>query len=193
MPRRGACSVPRDHPTPAPDSPPRRRAAEVKMVGYITVAHGAAQRLSEKWRHFICTLLSSLFCTSPRCVGVSVSRVWSCYGSAPSWWSGAAPLRLVGSCSRFSWEGKESLSALLSCHAANLGSCSWACWHVSSVKYPLVRHVPLSSSSSPWLARDLQSVWRVRTLLVVDYARELGVRGALFLLFAAVACFSCLN
>ena len=40
------------------------------MVGYITVAHGAAQRLSEKWRHFVCTLLSSLFCTSPRCVGV---------------------------------------------------------------------------------------------------------------------------
>ena len=67
------------------------------------------------------------------------------------------------------------------------------CWHVSSVKYPLVRHVPLSSSSSPWLARDLKSVWRVRTLLVVDYARELGVRGALFSLFAAVACFSCLN
>ena len=69
-PRRGACSVPRDHPTPAPDSPARRRAAEVKMVGYITVAHGAAQRLSEKWRHFVCALLSSLFCTSPRCVGV---------------------------------------------------------------------------------------------------------------------------
>ena len=41
------------------------------MVGYITVAHGAAQRLSEKWRHFVCALLSSLFCTSPRCVGVS--------------------------------------------------------------------------------------------------------------------------
>ena len=62
--------MPQDHPTPAPDSPARRQAAEVKMVGYITVAHGAAQRLSEKWRHFVCALLSSLFCTSPRCVGV---------------------------------------------------------------------------------------------------------------------------
>ena len=60
-PRRGACSVPRDHPTPAPDSPARRQAAEVKMVGYITIAHGIAQRLSEKWRHFVCALLSSLF------------------------------------------------------------------------------------------------------------------------------------
>ena len=34
--------------------------------------------------------------------------------------------------------------------------------------------------------------WRVRILLV-DYARELGVRGALFSWFAAAACFSCLN
>ena len=41
------------------------------MAGYITTAHDIAQRLSEKWRHFICTLLSSLFCTSPRCVGVA--------------------------------------------------------------------------------------------------------------------------
>ena len=63
--------MPRDHPTPAPDSPARRQAAEVKMVGYITVAHGAAQRLSEKWRHFACAMLPSLFCTSPRCVGVN--------------------------------------------------------------------------------------------------------------------------
>ena len=62
--------MPRDHPTPAPDSPARRRAAEVKMVGYITVAHGGAQRLSEKWRHFVVHCLYSLFCTSPRCVGV---------------------------------------------------------------------------------------------------------------------------
>ena len=31
------------------------------MVVYTTVAHGAAQRLSEKWRHFICALLSSFF------------------------------------------------------------------------------------------------------------------------------------
>ena len=49
-----------------------RRAAEVKMVEYITTAHGIAQRLSEKWRHFVCTLLPSLFCTSPRCVGVQL-------------------------------------------------------------------------------------------------------------------------
>ena len=56
--------------TPAPDSPARRRAAEVKMVGYTTVAHGGAQRLSEKWRHFVVHCLYSLFCTSPRCVGV---------------------------------------------------------------------------------------------------------------------------
>ena len=42
----------------------------MKMVEYITTAHGIAQRLSEKWRHFVCALLSSLFCTSPRCVGV---------------------------------------------------------------------------------------------------------------------------
>ena len=71
-PRRGACSVPRDHPTPAPDSPARRRAAEVKMVGYITTAHDIAQRLSEKWRHFVVHCLYSLFCTSPRCVGVDL-------------------------------------------------------------------------------------------------------------------------
>ena len=74
-PRRGACSVPRDHPTPAPDSPARRRAAEVKMVGYITTAHDIAQRLSEKWRHFVVHCLYSLFCTSPRCVGVAARRV----------------------------------------------------------------------------------------------------------------------
>ena len=63
--------MPRDHPTPAPDSPARRRAAEVKMVGYITTAHDIAQRLSEKWRHFVVHCLYSLFCTSPRCVGVA--------------------------------------------------------------------------------------------------------------------------
>ena len=68
-PRRGACSMPRDHPTPAPDSPARRQAAEVKMVGYIRIAHGIAQRQSEKWRHCACALFSSLFCTSPFCVG----------------------------------------------------------------------------------------------------------------------------
>ena len=38
----------------------------------------------------------------------------------------------------------------------------------------------------------LERWWHVRTLLV-DYTRELGVRGALLSWFAAVACFSCLN
>ena len=127
------------------------------------------------------------------CVSGSVGRVWSCGRPSPVlvvWGGSPASSWLVFSI----FPGKEkSLSALLSCQAANLGSCPCACWHVSSVKCPLVRHVPLSSSSSPWLARDSQSVWRVRTLLVVDYARELGVRGALFSLFVAVACFSCLN
>ena len=72
--------MPRDHPTPAPDSPARRRAAEVKMVGYITVAHGGAQRLSEKWRHFVVHCLYSLFlyisslCWRERHRGVSRSR-----------------------------------------------------------------------------------------------------------------------
>ena len=41
-PRRGACSMPQNHPTPAPDSPARRQAAEVKMVGYITMAENQA-------------------------------------------------------------------------------------------------------------------------------------------------------
>ena len=40
------------------------------MVGYITVAHGAAQRLSEKWRHFAFTSDIITFCTSLLCVGV---------------------------------------------------------------------------------------------------------------------------
>ena len=62
--------MPRDHPTPAPDSPARRRAAEVKMVEYITTAHGIAQRLSEKWRHFAGTSDIITFCTSLFCVGV---------------------------------------------------------------------------------------------------------------------------
>ena len=44
------------------------------MVGYITTAHDIAQRLSEKWRHFVVHCLYSLFCTSPRCVGVQGRR-----------------------------------------------------------------------------------------------------------------------
>ena len=70
-PRRGACSVPRDHPTPAADSPARRQAAEVKMVGCITIAHGIAQRLSEKRRHFASASFVINFCTSTFCVGVA--------------------------------------------------------------------------------------------------------------------------
>ena len=58
------------------------------MVGYITTAHDIAQRLSEKWRHFVVHCLYSLFCTSPRCVGVllSLTRTWGLervLGSAP--------------------------------------------------------------------------------------------------------------
>ena len=54
----------------------------MKMVGYITTAHGSAQRLSEKWRHLVCTLISSLFCTSPRCVGVHKRQDGSHGGTA---------------------------------------------------------------------------------------------------------------
>ena len=32
------------------------------MVGYITFARGAAQRLSEKWRHFVCALTYMYCC-----------------------------------------------------------------------------------------------------------------------------------
>ena len=70
--RRGAYSVPRDHPTPAPDSSARRQTAEAKMVGYMAIAHGIAQRLSEKWRHCACTFTSPHVCTSPFCVGMTV-------------------------------------------------------------------------------------------------------------------------
>ena len=62
--------MPRDHPTPAPPPPARRQAAEVKMVGYITISSGTAQRLSEKWRNFACTSDIITFCTSPFCAGV---------------------------------------------------------------------------------------------------------------------------
>ena len=92
------------------------------------------------------------------CVSGSVGRVWSCGRSSfvfVVWGGSPASGWRVSSI----FPAKEkSLSALLSCQAANLGSCSCACWHASSIKYPLVRHVPLSSSSSPWLARDLHSV-----------------------------------
>ena len=67
--------MPRDHPTPAPDSPARRRAAEVKMVEYITTSSGTAQRLSEKWRHFACISDIITFCTSLLCVGVPSSHL----------------------------------------------------------------------------------------------------------------------
>ena len=65
------------HPTPAPDSPARQQAAEVKMVRYITISSGTAQRLSEKWRHFACTSAVITFCssTSPFCVGVAGAKM----------------------------------------------------------------------------------------------------------------------
>ena len=47
------------------------------MVGYITIAHGIAQRLSEKWRHFACTSAVITFCTSPFCVGVRAAAASS--------------------------------------------------------------------------------------------------------------------
>ena len=56
------------------------------------------------------------------------------------------------------------------------------------IVHDVVKRPPILAFRRHWLARDLQSAWRVRTLLVVDYARELGVRSALFSLFAAVAC-----
>ena len=69
-PRQGACSVPQNNPTPAPDSPARRQAAEVKMAGYITIAHDTAQRLSEKLRHTFLYVTSPVFGTSLLCAGV---------------------------------------------------------------------------------------------------------------------------
>ena len=80
-PRRGAGSVPRNHPTPAPGSPARRQAAEVKMVECITIVHGIAQRLSEKWRHFACISFVTIF--------VHLHFVLAC---------GDAPMRLLGRC-----------------------------------------------------------------------------------------------
>ena len=62
------------------------------------------------------------------CVSGLVGKVCGRVVDLPSsWWSGAAPLRLVGACPRFSLRRKKTLSALLSCQAANLGSCSCAC------------------------------------------------------------------
>ena len=84
-PRRGACSVPRDHPTPSPDSPTRQQAAEVKMVGYIVISSDTAQRLSDKWRRDACTSVVITYCTSPFYVGVAakatdlVSRRFNTY------------------------------------------------------------------------------------------------------------------
>ena len=33
----------------------------VQLTRYITIAHGTAQRLSEKWRHFACTSVLIIF------------------------------------------------------------------------------------------------------------------------------------
>ena len=57
------------------------------MVGYITVAHGAAQRLSEKWRHFAFTSDIITFCTSLLCVGVRAGARLRClWMSRPGAW-----------------------------------------------------------------------------------------------------------
>ena len=50
------------------------------MVGYITVAHGIAQRLSEKWRHRACTSVVITFCTSLFCVGVVLAGACQRHG-----------------------------------------------------------------------------------------------------------------
>ena len=62
--------MPRNYPTPVPESLARQQAAEVKIVGYITISSGRAQRPSEKWRHFACKSVIITFCTSPFSVGV---------------------------------------------------------------------------------------------------------------------------
>ena len=81
-PRRGAsCSVPRNHPTPAPDSPTRRQAAEVKMVGCITISPRHSTAAQEKWRHFACTSAVIIFCTSLFCAGVPCGVM--CWGACP--------------------------------------------------------------------------------------------------------------
>ena len=130
-------------------------------------------------------------CQVPVGLSVECGRV---VDPPPSLWSGAAPLRLVGSCSRL------FLARNISIGASFVSGCQSGVLFVCLLAY-LLRQVPSTPSFGMfrclrrrrpgWLARDLQSVWRVRTLLVVDDARELGVRGALFSLFAAVACFSC--
>ena len=48
------------------------------MVGYITTAHGIAQRLNEKWRHCACTSVVITFCTFLFCVGVACVRARAC-------------------------------------------------------------------------------------------------------------------
>ena len=56
--------MPRNHPTPAPGSPARRQAAEVKMAKHITIACGIAKRLNEATGSgvtLLVHLLSSLF------------------------------------------------------------------------------------------------------------------------------------
>ena len=66
------------------------------MVGYITTAHDRAQRLSEKWRHFVVHCLYSLFCTSPRCVGVPVFGGGG-GGGGGGWFQTSRGLRAPGS------------------------------------------------------------------------------------------------
>ena len=133
------------------------------------------------------------------CASGSVGGVWSCVvcrvvDPPPSWWSGAAPLRLVGSCSRFSLRRKNL------CRRFFRVSARLPIWGL--VRVPVGMSPPSSIPSfvmshclrrrHPGSRATCIRLWRVRTLLV-DSARELGVRGALFSWFAAVACFSCLN
>ena len=70
--------------------------------------HGAAQRLGKKWRHFVCALLASLFCTSPRSVGVqSGGSAGSCSVCSAAARGGAAGpgSRIENHRCRLGWEG----------------------------------------------------------------------------------------
>ena len=112
------------------------------------------------------------------CVSGSVGRLWSCGRSSPVlvvWGGSPASGRLVISISL----GKEtSLSALLSCQAANLGSCSFACWHDSFVESRFTSRVPVSSSISPCLARGVESPVARRGFSLLSRACRLGSRCA---------------
>ena len=135
-PRRGACSMPRDHPTPAPDPPARRQAAEVKMVGYITTAHGTAQRLSETWRH--CS------CSAPECRAAGGGD--GCHVSRPAsiWDLSSAGRSQDG----WGWliSPRSSLRCLVWRHLP-WRPCNFTVWllHIGDGALALVSSVPASS------------------------------------------------